>query len=112
MIPPDEKIIRKVLNWHSPNVYGKNFAALPTSPGVYVLIAHKCQKDNGFIAYIGSSANLHNRLKNHEVYKKISALFWNVRIFFKKTSNFKQVERCLIRKCLPEYNIHRYLSER
>ena len=99
-------------DWFSPNTYGNEYKGIPETPGVYFFVADTSpnpKTNKPKIVYVGSSKNLFNRLRNHELFKVFSETFYNVRIFFHETPYYIAKERSIIKILAPEGNSHKYL---
>jgi len=97
------KIIEK--EWHTENTYNDNFLPTPSKKGVYLIVGvvftPELRKE---IIYIGSSSNLKQRSKNHEVIKSNHSLYDHIQFYFKECSNILDFEKYLIKKVQPKYN--------
>lgn len=103
-------------NWFSPNTYNPNFGTPPTTPGVYCIkefdldYALKGNKPKQTVVYVGSTTNLLQRYKNHEVLKHLNKRRgFDYAFYFKPMPvGFYDLEISLIRRLQPVINqIHK-----
>lgn len=118
-----EKLIRQVRRfkqnmWHTPNTYDTNFARIPSAPGIYLLFAYKhlfpyagsngrlVRPSKGKVVYIGSSKNLRDRHKNHNIMPLARRDYEYVRVYFKEVQGDPYaIEVALIKAIRPKYNL-------
>lgn len=95
--------------WRSPNSYSSNFASVPASPGVYLIAKpfpnYKHNRIDYVILYIGSSGNLLKRKSVHKSIPKIRKEHGYIQFFFIETEDYKELEKRLIKRWQPMYNI-------
>lgn len=93
-------------DWFTPNTYNTNFRELPKSKGVYLLVSTTFGEKECFyeVLYVGSSKNLINRYKNHEVKRELQEIYDYIQFYFKEVENHFEVEKSLIKQIQPEYN--------
>lgn len=99
----NKDLIKKVdlLKFKTPNTWGENYSKVPNKSGIYFYTA--C--NNGYLSffcndyekiiYVGSSQNLFNRYRTHEVGRHLKKLC-NVTFYFYETENFYEIEKYLI----------------
>lgn len=107
----------KESNWNTSQTYDTNFKPVPNASGVYLIVATKYdmikKTSRNKVLYVGSSKNLHSRLKNHKIYNKLfeeyqekdkskkfesSCIFHSVRFYFIECENYVGIEKSLITK--------------
>lgn len=92
-------------SWLTPNTYCLNFASPPARPGVYLFVVYTSPGDFGNIVYIGSSQNIALRYRGHPVKGHLYMNYWYVRFYFQPCENPKDIEKALIKKWKPKFNI-------
>lgn len=106
----NDKVTLYLDDWHTPNCYSDAIDP-PDKSGVYLIVKHDGLFTNGNlnkdIIYIGSSKNLLNRFRSHEVYKIARALLPDAHInfYFREVESFKEYEKELIQKISPAINV-------
>lgn len=94
--------------WRSPDTYSNHFAPVESVSGVYLFLLHEREEyRKAFIAYVGMSKNLEQRLSSHEVYRELEDLnLWIMR-WFKELpcDELRKVERDCIGLFNPPWNI-------
>jgi excinuclease UvrABC nuclease subunit len=92
----------------TPNTFNKNFKEPLNCGGIYYIVHPKLNPKNRKIAYqilyIGSSANLKNRINNHDKHSLLTKKYKYVEFYFKESDNFLEIEKQLIKKYQPKYN--------
>lgn len=96
----------KECEWNTPNTYDKNHAYLPENKGVYLIVGVSFIPFDKEIIYIGSSKNISNRHKSHEITKKAIKNYDHIQIYFKEIENELEYEKYLISKIKPVFNKH------
>lgn len=91
-------------SWPTPNTYNENFRSLPDRPGVYVINHYDLDAHTNEILYIGSAKNIALRLRSHEVLRVISHFYYYTPISFMECTNYREVEKYLIKKYKPKFN--------
>jgi excinuclease UvrABC nuclease subunit len=100
-------------DWNTPNTYDINFAPLPQASGVYLLVLRKITFIKGWrirheIVYVGSSINIANRLRFHQILnriqKEITDSGTSVVCYFKTCSDYIALEKNLIKETQARYN--------
>jgi excinuclease UvrABC nuclease subunit len=104
---PAFKFIEK--EWSTPDTYDRNYKAIPECSGVYFLV----HRDHNFlkslkvkykILYVGSSKNLKQRYRSHEVHRILREIFGDVVFYFKETDNYIEEEKALIKQTEARFN--------
>jgi len=94
--------------WKTPNTYDNNFSDLPNDSGIYCIVLptpnYALQKYEYEILYVGSAKNLKVRYNKHEVMRMLTRFYGYVQFYFKTESNYRNVEKSLIKKIQPKYN--------
>ena len=93
-------------DWKTPNTYGENFAYPQNQSGVYLLV-ERLIKDKHIefkILYVGSSKNLYQRYKSHEVLRVLKETYGDVAFYFRYFKKFKEIEKKLIKIIQPRFN--------
>lgn len=92
-------------NWYTPNTYDTNYKNVPGKSGVYMLVKYPTLlNESPKILYVGSTKNLSERYKNHEVLRFLKFHYGYVRFYFNEVLDFIEVEKFLIKKIRPPYN--------
>ena len=97
--------------WRTEQTYSKNFTQVPTSSGVYLVIAYEpgdlCARGEASVLYAGMSTNLAKRKSGHAVISEIDATGRYPFFYFKEypREEIRIIERNLIQKYNPPYNI-------
>lgn len=100
----DSKFTFDESEWNTNRTYNRNYAPVPSSPGVY-LIVYTDKHLNNEILYVGSSYNLKQRYLRHEVLRILQEVYGNdVRFYFKVEPDYKNVEINLIRQTKARFN--------
>jgi excinuclease UvrABC nuclease subunit len=83
----------------------------PKKSGVYLITEGSFDNYNPKLVYIGSSLNLYDRYRNHNIISKISSLGLIHAFYFKEyEKGFYDIEIELIREFKPKYNKNLYGS--
>lgn len=95
--------------WKTPDTYDRNFAELPSSQGIYLLVECNVDPENFYhrVLYVGSSSNLKNRLsRRHEKLELARNLFPYVQRYFAEvTGDVLKTEIQFIKRFNPPLNI-------
>jgi len=94
--------------WKCANTYDANYKEAPNYPGIYFIVEIKYNFDNKYTAnlvYIGSSSNLYNRYRTHNIIAKIKSND-NIHQFFflELKTRYFDVENRFINLYKPLYN--------
>ena len=91
--------------WFSTNPYDSRYEE-PQGSGIYIYIIMQCF-ENGVkrVLYVGSSSNLHIRLRDHEIIRIASFFSWNLNVYWKNSENYLSEEIELINSINPPLNI-------
>lgn len=92
-------------DWKTPNTYSANYGHPSGKSGVYCFVVYTSHEDRGNVVYIGSSKSIETRYRGHAVKAALYQDYWYVRFYFKELENYKQVERELILRFKPKFNI-------
>lgn len=92
--------------WYCYNTYDRNYKDLSNKSGVYFFVRFNSGTKEADIVYIGSSVNLKERYRGHNIPAKIKQCQNCFHIFFFKEMDkrFYDYEIKLIKKLKPEYN--------
>ena len=99
----DLKIIKS--EWNTENTYDFNYKPKPNKPGVHLIVAITFISFGYDIIYVGSSCNLKNRYKNHEVIRSESNNYDHIQFYFKECDNYLEIEKKLIKVIQPKLNV-------
>ena len=103
-----DKFIFNPKEWQSPNSYDDNFAYPPDLSGIYFIVLPKVnyskKRYEYEILYIGSAKSLKVRYDRHEVMRMLKQFYGYVQFYFKIESDYRTVEKTLIKKLQPQYN--------
>jgi excinuclease UvrABC nuclease subunit len=91
--------------WKTPNTYSSNYDPPSAKSGVYCFVVYTSHMDRGNVVYVGSSKSIETRYRGHAVKAALYQEYWYVRFYFKECDNYKQVEKELILKFQPRFNI-------
>lgn len=111
-----EGIIFDTQGWKTPNSYSNDFAPLPRSSGVYVILRpvqiknRKNPSGVGIIhhvLYIGMSINIAQRISQHTIKRELNRRGDYVQIWFQRVPKhrLRTRERRLIKRYNPPYNL-------
>lgn len=95
-------------NWKTPNTYNKNYGTPSNEPGVYLLVKTDLNEVNKEVVheilYVGSSTNLYNRFKKHEVLRVLKKTHEYIQFYFIHTKDYAELEKKLIKDIQPKHN--------
>lgn len=94
--------------WRSPDTYCNYFEPITSDPAVYLFLLHRRgEYDKAFVAYVGMSIKLNQRMRGHPILVELNADdYWPMR-WFKPTPKpeLRDVERKYITQFNPPWNI-------
>lgn len=92
--------------WKTPRSY-TDYCEVPNKSGVYAFVNVEVSPAiTHEVLYIGMSNNLAFRTSKHEVLSLINAKYGDVFVYFQEhPTNLRQIERDLIRRYNPRYNL-------
>ena len=102
-------------SWYTPNTYDNHFQNPTQKSGVYLLVyplwfdQYKkkdlpVNNDQYDILYVGSAKNLYQRYQKHEVLRILRETYGYIQFYFKEYTNYKEIEKQLIKQIQPRYN--------
>jgi excinuclease UvrABC nuclease subunit len=82
---------------------------LPSESGVYVIYLSNLDDDTKKVLYVGSTNNAKKRFSSHRIYAKLFKKYLDypsvfLEVKFKKTNNYKDLEKNIIPKLKPKLN--------
>lgn len=106
----DARTARQMLSndgWKSPDTYCNSFQEITNRPAIYLFFVTNESYQKGFVAYVGMSQNLKQRMSGHEILGELNlGKFWPMR-WFKRTGvdRLRDAESKYIRRFNPPWNI-------
>jgi hypothetical protein len=91
--------------WKTPNTYNGNYSPPTNESGVYCFVVYASPTDIGNVVYVGSSKSIEIRYKGHAVKAALYEQYWYVQFYFLECKNFKELEKELISRFQPKFNI-------
>lgn len=99
--------------WKTPNTYGNEFGEIDSFPAVYLFAAVDLSfggdrsEISGFVAYVGMSKRLADRLASHPIKAKLNKHEWFIQTWFmpEKEPLLRETERRFIRAFDPPFNL-------
>ena len=94
--------------WRTPDTYCKQFADIDAFPAVYLFLSTIDDAfEKSFVAYVGMSTNLRQRMAGHEVLSDLAGRGYHSMRWFKRISkaDLRRVEASYIQKFCPPWNI-------
>jgi excinuclease UvrABC nuclease subunit len=95
-------------DWQTPNTYDRHFANPPDKSGIYLIVLPRVneiiKKMDYEILYVGSAKSLKVRYAGHEVKRMLTEFYGYVQFYFKLETNYREVEKQLIKQIQPKYN--------